>query len=301
MSFPLRPAVKGYAQVHLCVVLWGFSAILGRVISLDAFSLVWWRTVLAVAVLLALPRVWRELRGTPRRYVAAYGGIGVLLSGSWILFYVSVKLANASVAAICMGAAPLALALIEPLIGGERFSARQLLLGVGVIPGVVLVAGGAPATMRLGLLAGIAAAVTAACFTVLNKRMVHAASPLCATSIELGAGAAVLTLAAFVIPGGATVIQLPHGQDLWLVPVLAFGVTLAPIVLMLMALRHVSAFAQQAATNLEPVYAVIFAIPILGEQHQLGPLFYLGVVVVVGTVILEPTIRLLQQRRLRRG
>ncbi|HEX7381894.1 MAG TPA: DMT family transporter [Nevskiaceae bacterium] len=293
--------MKGYAQVHLCVVLWGFSAILGRVISLDAFSLVWWRTVLAVALLLAVPRVWRELRAIPRRHLGAYAGIGALLSGSWILFYLSVKLANASVAAICMGAAPLVLALIEPMVGGERFSLRQLLLGIGVIPGVVLVAGGAPAAMRLGLLVGIAAAATAAGFTVLNKRMVHAASPLCATSLELGAGAVVLSLAALAIPGGATAIQVPHGQDVWLVLVLAFGVTLAPILLMLMALRHVSAFAQQAATNLEPVYAVIFAIPILGEQHQLGPLFYLGVVVVVGTVVLEPSIRLMQLRRLAQG
>src|SRR5690606_15415943 len=132
----MTPTAKAHWQIHLCVALWGFTAILGKLISLPALPLVWWRMGLVVAALMLVPRVWRGLRALPARLLLAYAGIGVLVSLHWLTFYGAIKLANASVAATCMAFATVFTALIEPKVAGGRFSRRDLALGVLVLPGV---------------------------------------------------------------------------------------------------------------------------------------------------------------------
>jgi len=285
---PLSTTTKAQLQVHFCVLLWGFTAILGKLITLRALQLVWWRMLLVVAALLLVPRVWRGLRRMPRRLLGAYAGIGVLVSLHWLTFYGAIKLANASVAATCIAIAPVFLSLVEPWIARRHFDARELLLGIGVVPGVALVVGGIPADMRLGLVVGIVSAVFVAVFGALNKRMVEHADPLTVTAIELGAGVVFLSVLAPLLSHGGDAFVLPDSHDISLLLILSMVCTLLPFALALKALRHVSAYAVQIATNLEPVYAIILAIILLGEQHELDKLFYLGVVIVLGTVLAHP-------------
>src|SRR4029078_11345561 len=83
-------------QIHCCVVLWGFTAILGKLITLPAFPLVWWRLLLVTAALACFPRVWRALRSIPPRLALIYAGIGCVVAVHWLTFYGSGKLGNAS-------------------------------------------------------------------------------------------------------------------------------------------------------------------------------------------------------------
>lgn len=282
---------RAQIQVHICVVIWGFTAILGKMISLAALPLVWWRMLLVSVALLTLPRVWRGLAAMSWRTRAAYAGIGVLIAMHWLTFYGAVKLANASVAATCIAIAPVFLAVIEPWIARRPLEPRELLLGVAVVPGVVLVVGGIPGNMIPGLISGIASAVFVAIFGACNKRMVDKADAFTVTCLELGAGTLFLTMLAPMIPHQGPIFPIPDARDtLWLA-VLAFGCTLLPFVLALNALRHVSAFAMQFATNLEPVYAIILAIVLLGEQHEVDAQFYIGVAVVILAVCAYPILR----------
>ena len=284
---PLADSTKAQLQVHFCVLLWGFTAILGKLITLPALPLVWWRMLLVTVALLLVPRVWRSLRAMPARHLAAYAGIGVLVALHWLTFYAAIKLANASVAATCIAIAPVFLAIVEPWIARKPFDTRELLLGIGVVPGVALVVGGIPTEMRLGLAVGVLSALFVAIFSACNKRMVDRADPLTVTGIELGTGTLFLSLLA-LLPGGVSPLLLPSAHDAMLLLVLSLACTLLPFALALHALRHVSAFAMQIVTNLEPVYAIVLAILLLGEQRQLDGLFYVGVVIVLATVLLHP-------------
>src|SRR5579884_2582294 len=181
----MRPARRAQVEIHICVALWGFTAILGKLISLGALPLVWWRVVIVVLALLALPRVRHGLFGMRRRLALAYAGVGVLVSLHWLSFYGAIKLANASVAAISLASAPIFLAFIEPWIVGRPFDLRELFWGAAAMPGVVLVVGGIPIRMRQGLGMGVVSAVLAALFGSMNKRLVSAADPLVITFIEL--------------------------------------------------------------------------------------------------------------------
>jgi drug/metabolite transporter (DMT)-like permease len=282
----MLPARKAHLQIHFCVLLWGFTAILGKLITLPALPLVWWRMLLVSATLLCLPRVWRGLRALPLRLLLSYAGIGVIVALHWLTFYGAIKLANASVAATCIALCPVFLSIVEPWVAGRRFDPRELLIGAAVVPGVALVAGGLPGEMRLGLAIGVLSAIFVAFFSALNKRLIDDADALTVTCIELGTGTLFLTaLAPFM---AVPAFPLPNGHDAALLVVLAFGCTLLPFVLALTALRHLSAFATQMVTNLEPVYAIVLAIPLLGEQRELGWSFYVGVAIIIGAVFAHP-------------
>ncbi len=292
----LSSSARAQVQIHICVVLWGFTAILGKLISLTALPLVWWRMVLVVAALAVLPRTWRGLSAIPAKLMLAYAGIGVLVALHWLTFYGAIKLSNASVGATCIALATPFTALIEPKLAGRRFSVRELFLGIAVLPGVAFVVGGVPSSMRLGIAVGTLSALFVALFGSLNKRLVEHGDALAVTGIELGAGTLVLTLLAPLMPLifpalGGNPFVLPGLHDAALLLALSLACTLLPFTLSLVALRHMSAFAAQLAVNLEPVYAIVLAALLLGEQHELTPLFYTGVAIILGAVLAYPLLQ----------
>jgi len=284
----MQPVNQARLQIHFCVLLWGFTAILGKLITLPALPLVWWRMLLVVGALLLMPKVWRGLRAMPARLIWAYAGIGVLVSLHWLSFYASIKLSNASVGATCIALGPVFLAFIEPWIAKRKFDPRELMIGVAVVPGVMLVVGGVPHDMRLGIAVGVLSALFVALFGSLNKRLVEHGDPLTVTCIELGTGTVFLTALAPLLPHTGPAFMLPNLHDTLLLLALSFGCTLLPFTLALVALRHMSAFGTQMVTNLEPVYAIVLAILLLGEQHQLDRWFYVGVVVILAAVFVHP-------------
>ena len=287
----MPPARKALLQIHLCVVIWGFTAILGKLITLPAFALVWWRMFLVVAALMFVPAFWRGLRRMSLRTIGIFAGIGVVVALHWVSFYGAIKLANASVAATCMGVAPIIMSVVEPWITRKRFDPRELLIGVAAIPGVMLVVGGTPQGMRLGIAAGVLSAFLVAVFGSLNKRYVELGEPVAVTGLELAAGTAFLTLLAVMFGGDATSLPMPGARDAVLLVVLALACTLFPFALSLVALRNLSAFSAQLAVSLEPVYAVFLAMLLLGEQRELGLQFYAGLAVILGSVFAHAALK----------
>ena len=287
-------------QIHVCVVLWGFTAILGKLITLPAIPLVWWRLLLVTAALACFPRVWRALRTIPPRLALVYAGIGCVVALHWLAFYGSVKLANASVAATCMALAPAVTALIEPGITGARFERHNLLLGILMVPGVALVVGGIPQAMHAGFWMGVASAALAAVFSSLNKRFLSEHDAMAVTWLELGAGfllvAAVAPLFAQIeAPAGAWWV-VPDIRDGALLLTLAILCTLIPFAVSLAALRHLSAFTAQLAINLEPVYAICIAVLFLGEARELDAAFFVGVAIVLVAVFGHGWLQMRQNR-----
>jgi drug/metabolite transporter (DMT)-like permease len=289
---PRPPVQTALLQIHFCVVLWGFTAILGKLISLPALPLVWWRMLLVAAAIALWPPVWRALRATDGRTLLLFSGAGVVVALHWLTFYGAIKLSNASVAASCMAVAPIFMAVVEPWIARRSFDPRELLIGIVALPGVALVVGGTPDAMRAGILVGILSALLVAIFGSLNKRFVERAAPLLMTWVELAAGTAFLGIVALLVPGPGPAFPLPDGRDFALLVTLAIACTLLPFTLSLHALRHTSAFTAQLAISLEPVYAVLLAIVLLGEQRELSVSFYLGVALIVGSVLVHTLIKL---------
>ena len=287
----MTPSTKAQLQVHLCVLLWGFTAILGRLITMPALPLTLWRMGLLAALLAFVPGVWRACRAMPGRLLGAYALIGAILALHWLTFYLSIKMANASVGATCMALTPVVLAFVEPLLTSRRFESRDVWLGLVTVGGVVLMVGGIPTGMRAGLAVGVLSAALVAVFGALNKRYIHDADALTMTAIEMAAGAALMAALAPLFAGDGPLFQVPGPRDAALLALLVLACTLLPYWLHLVALRQLTAYWVALATNLEPVYAILLAIPLLGEHHELAPRFYAGVTVIIGAVVLYPVLR----------
>ena len=280
----------------MCVLLWGFTAILGKLITLPTGALVVWRMGLVAALLALWPRVWRGIDAISRVQILRYAAIGVVIALHWLAFYGSIRLANASVAVGCVALGSVFAAIIEPPITGRPHERAELLLGLLVIPGMALLVGGVPLSMYLGVAVGVLSALLAALFAALNKRYATDDPPEAVTLIQMTAGALAIALGASVVFGADQTLRVPDATDLGWLLVLAIVCTLLPFMLWLQALRHVSAFTTQLTLNLEPVYAIVLAALLFHEYRQLTPSFYAGVSVIIATVFLQPRLTAWLQR-----
>ena len=272
---------RAYLELHLAVFLWGFTAILGDLIQLSALTLVWWRVLLTSLSLIFFVRIGRMLSEIGWRRLLLLAGIGVIVGLHWVTFYGSIKLANASIALVCMATTSLFSSLFEPLIVGRRFNWYELLLGLFILPGIWLVVDGVEAGMNAGILVGLLSAALVSIFTSLNKKYIQSSNPARITFIELGAATLFLTPFLYSLGGDKF---WPSSIDWIYLLVLALLCTTLTFFLSLRALSELSAFASNLTVNLEPVYGIILAYFLLNDASELSPNFYYGALLIVVAV-----------------
>ena len=293
---------RAYMELHLAVFLFGFTAILGNLIQMNALLLVWWRVGITSVSLLFLLRGGLAITALSREDIIRIVGIGLLVTIHWLAFYGAIKVSNASIALVSLATNSFFTAILEPLITRQRFKWAELGLGLLILPGMVLVVGGLNAAQYTGIALGLLAALLQALFGTLNKVEVsRKISPFALTFIQLGSSWLFLSLlilpARQLLPSFSFSLLPPRAIDWIYLLVLALGCTTLGYVLLLRALRHISAFASSLTINLEPVYGMVLAWLLLGEDKELNLPFYAGSAVIVLAVLLYP---LVQKRALRK-
>lgn len=289
-------------QMHLAVLLWGFTGVLGRAIALDAPVLVWYRMLLTagfMAVILYYRRQWVAIA---RKDMLQLTLVGCLMGLHWVAFYGSIKLANASIALICLSTASIFTTLIDALAHKKKPELKELLIGALALFGVFVmyiipeieksVSGKEiidPLPNRnLGILAGVVAAILSSVFTVLNKRIANKYPARTMVFYEMGTGWLLITL---LIPIQFLYVpdtqMLPGLWDLvWLV-VLSLCCTVWAQSLALNALKHISSFTATLSVNLEPVYGILLAFLFFQENEELRWSFFVGMLLILLSVILQ--------------
>ncbi len=293
---------RAYLELHVAVFLWGFTAILGDWIALSALVLVWWRVFLTPLSLLPFSRVKTLLQDVGRAQLLRFLGIGAITGLHWLTFYGSIKLANASIALICMATTSFFSSLLEPLLLRRPFRPLDTAVGLLILPGIVLIVRGTAASLNLGIAVGLASAFLAALFTVLNKKYIERTDPIRITFVEMiGALGLLSLLLPFFLARTPAAHFWPAPQDWLLLLILALACTTFTFVLSLRSLRHLSAFSANLTVNLEPVYGILLAYFLLNDGRELTPRFYLGVLIVLVAVFSHPVITRVLRRRVARG
>ncbi|MFM8373697.1 MAG: DMT family transporter [Bacteroidota bacterium] len=285
--------LRAYFYLHFCVFIWGFTAILGKLITLKAVPLVWWRVLIASSVLAVfIPRAqWKLLTRTAFFQMT---GIGVLVALHWLCFYGAIKLSNASVAVATMATTSFFAALTEPLILKQRIKWYELGIGLVILPGMALVVGNIDWGMRTGFAVGAVGALLAALFSSLNKKMIenNPQPPLVMSAVELGAATVACTL---ILPGllwTAPETAIWPGEDDWYwLLLLSIACTVLPYYLSLKAMKHITAFAANLTINLEPVYGIVLAALFFREDKELNSNFYIGMAVILLAVFSHPFLK----------
>lgn len=317
MSKESQSITTSYIYLHIAVFLWGFTAILGKLISYDSLNLVWHRMVITALVYLCLPNVWKFLKQLSLQSFLIFCGIGVVVTLHWLTFYGSIKLGNsASITLACLGTASIFSALFDPFINKRPFDKSELLLGLWVVAGLALIYFTKPlaaskhsaVNYQMAILTGIISAALAALFTAMNKRNIHRGHPVAISAIEMLSGAALLTAIVPVFYADSTLwvpgfswgdAQHPANYDLIWVLILAILCTNLTFFLGTKALQHLSAFTANLTVNLEPVYGIVLGALLLNENRDLNVGFYIGASMILLGVFAKPILSYLRQRELR--
>jgi len=280
---------KAYIQLHIAVFLFGFTAILGKLISLDEVALVWNRLWIAILGLAFIPGVFKGILLITKKNLLKFVGIGILVALHWLTFYGSIKVGqSASVTLACLATASLFTAVLEPLVTRSKFEWIELLLGVVVIFGIYLLSGIGESYYN-AIIIGIISAFLAALFSTLNKKYIAGQNTLSVTTVELTSGFLFISLASPFINKFIPQTQwMPIGTDwVWLI-ILGLLCTSLAFALAINSLKELSAFISNLSINLEPVYGILLAIWLLNEDTILNFNFYLGTSIILLAVILHP-------------
>lgn len=287
---------KSLLQLHSAVFLWGFTGILGRIISLNAPLLVGYRmlfTCLILVVLLTAGRKWVKYK---RRDFLTVVGVGVLFAIHWFFFFQSIKLANASIAMLCLATASVFIAILQPLIRKTAFRPKEIAIGLIALVGVGCIYFIQPAEdttsgmldFQAGVVYGVLAAILSAVFTIFNKPLSEKYPSQPTVFWEMLSGFAVICISLpFLFPEDWHNLSVPAGQDLAALLVLAVFCTVIAQSLALKALKHLDAFTVTLSVNLEPIYGMIFAFILFKENEQLNAGAFLGIGLILSSLVLQ--------------
>ncbi|HWV31419.1 MAG TPA: DMT family transporter [Dyadobacter sp.] len=278
---------QAFIKLHISIILAGFTGIFGKLITVNEGLLSWYRIWLAGILMLLILAGPQKLERISFRDFARTSLTGLLLGLHWIFFYGSIKYSNISVGVVCFSLVGFFTAIFSPLINRRRFVLSELLLSLLTLAGIALIFS-FDSRYRVGITLGVVSSALGSLFTIANERLAHSFRSETATVYALIGGAIALTplmpLYFYFFPVATLV---PSWEDLGYLLLLAFFCTVVLYMLQTQVLRRISAFTVNLSLNLEPVYTIILAILIYQENKELRWSFYLGLVLILLSVVLQ--------------
>ena len=278
-------------MMHLLVFIFGFTGILGKLISLDAGPLVFWRVAIGGAAVTWWMAWTGRIRRLPSRLWWKAAGVGAVAAAHWMAFFAAIKLSNVSVALAVIATVPFFVGLIEPAVHRRPVDRRELGLATVVLLGLSLIVYDAHTVttesgprLVAGALVALLSALLGGTFSVFNSVLVRQADSANLTRVEL-LSASLLSagVVALLAGGDMSVFSVPSGDVVYLV-LLGVVATAFAFLMGIEVMRQLSPFTCAMAINLEPVYSILLALWIFGEEEHMGVGFYVGAAVLLGAV-----------------
>jgi len=290
---------KAFFQLHVAVLLAGFTAILGKLIQLNEGLLTSYRMLLSAIILGVFLYFKNDLKKLSFKNMLKLFGVGAIISLHWVTFYGSIKYSNVSVSVTCLSTIGFFTSFLEPLIMKRRIDFIEVLLGMFAIAGIYLIFNFYPEYER-GIVFGIISAIFASVFPIINKKLLIDFSPNTVTFYEMSGGfLALCFILPFYFHFFPAAYFIPTFSDwAWLL-VLAAICTVFAFNLSLNALKHISAFTTNLTYNFEPIYSIILAFIIFKENKFLGPGFYYGFALILLAISLQ-MLRVYQEKKPRK-
>lgn len=278
---------KAYFQLHIAVILAGFTGIFGRLITLNEGLISWYRTFIAAVVMLLFLWFSKKIERLPKRDSIKIALVGAVLGLHWLFFYGSIKYANVAVGVVCFALTSFFNAIVEPIINKKRFSLQEILLSGLTLCGVALIFG-MDVSFRVGITLGVISSLFAALYTVYNEQLAGKFDAKMLLLYQMTGAVMGLTLIMPIFlcfrPAASL---LPSLTDLgWLV-ILAVACTLGLYLLVINALKKIPSFTVSLTFNLEPLYTIFLAILIFQENRMLTSSFYIGFSLILISLMLQ--------------
>jgi len=285
--------------LHLTVVVWGFTGILGALISISAIHLVWYRVLIAFVSLFLYFKLTNQSIKVSREYLLKFVLNGGLVGLHWILFFQSIKSANVSVTLVCMSSVTLFTALLEPLFNRKRIAPLELLIGLLIIFGIYLIFK-FETQYVLGILLGLLCALCASLFSIFNAKLIRHSQATMISFYEMLGAWLWISLFLFFSQNFNTEMLLNSNDFIYLL-LLGTVCTSAAYVAGVSVMKELSAFRVALITNLEPVYGILLALLFFKQNEKMSLGFYAGALIVLGAVFLYPVLKTkIERQRLKK-
>ena len=291
--------VKDYVKLHFIVWIWGFTAILGLLITIPPVELVFFRTLIASVALWLLLVYWKRSYRLEVIPVLKILGTGVIISAHWVLFFAAARVSNASVCLAGMATCSLWTSFLEPTMTRRKIKLFEVGLGLTVILGLYVIFR-FEFDHALGLTMAILSALLAALFSVINSQFTQRYDPYVITFYEM-IGACLGTVAFFPVYttyfSNGQLDLTPTGMDWFYIVILAVVCTVYAYSVWVELMKRLSAFLINLTVNLEPVYGIILALLIFGDKEQMQPGFYYGTLIILASVLSYPAFNKYYKRK----
>ena len=282
----ITEAEKNLLILHGTVFIWGFTGILGALISVSAVYLVWYRLLIAFSSLFLYFVIARVDFKINWKYLLQFVFTGAIVGLHWLLFFQSIKLSTISVTLVCLSAATLFTAVFEPLVTSKNISKLEIIAGLIIITGIVLIFKFETQYTK-GIILGLISASAASIFTIINSQFAKQKPAPVIAFYELAGAFFWISVYLFFTGGFKHSLALKQDDLIYLL-ILGTLCTSVAYVAGVSVMQHLSAFRVALVTNLEPVYGIVMAFIFFGDLKKMTPGFWIGAVLILSTIFMFP-------------
>lgn len=275
-----------YLELHFVVLLFGFTGILGKLISIPALPLSAFRMIIASAGLYLFLKVKGIKLNVKRGVIISSLGVGIIVALHWFTFFLSIKLSNVSVALATLSSATLFAAILEPIIEKRRISVLEVVLSLFIIAGLVLIFS-FELTYWKGIIMALISAFLASLFNVLNRGLTQNNDSTVISFFEMLSGALILSIVLFITELQTGEVVILSVSDIVLLVILGLVCTSYAFTAVVRLMKRLTAYTVTMSVNLEPIYAIILAWFIFGDSELMSKGFYAGAIIIILSIIIH--------------
>ena len=281
---------KSYLHLHLIVFIWGFTAVLGRLITLDALTLVWFRMLFAVFFIFGYIRIKKIPIRLPKNIILKFFMAGLIIALHWFTFFRAIKVSNISITLACLSTGAFFTSLLEPLFFGKKIIWYEIFFGVIVVFGLSLIFKVEGRYVE-GIILALISAFLSALFAVINSEFVKEYKPTIISFYELSGG--VLFFSIILLFSNSFILAFFKltSNDFMYLMILSSICTAYAFIESTAVMKFLSPYTVMLTINLEPIYGIILAVLIFKEKEQMSSGFYIGAAIILTTVILNGIIK----------
>lgn len=280
----LADNIKSTIYLHIIVFIWGFTAILGQLITLSALPLVWYRIFIAVISLLVIFAFRKQSLRVSKQNLIQFLLAGIVIAAHWLCFFWAIKVSNISVTLACLSTGAFFASILEPLIYKRKFVAYELGFGAVVVFALGIIFS-VESQYITGIVLGLLAALLSTVFSMINGKLIQKSTAPIITFYEMLGGLLILSLFLLVTGGFTTSFFTVSSSDwIWLL-ILGVFCTAFAFIGSVYVMKHLTPYTVMLTINLEPVYGILLAMLIFKDSEKMTPAFYIGATLILSTVI----------------
>ena len=278
--------LKSYLHLHFIVFVWGFTAVLGALITLDALPLVWFRMSIAVGLILVYAVIKKQSLKIPLKTLLGFLVAGLVIALHWFTFFQAIKVSNISVTLACLSTGAFFASLLEPIFFGRKVIAYEVLLGLLTVAGLYIIFH-FQGNFLNGMLLALSSAFLSATFSIINGKYAQQYNPTVISFYELLGGVFFFSLYLLFSGSFTAAFFRVSASDWQYLFILGSFCTAYAFIASVQVMKYLSPYTVMLTINMEPIYGIILAVLVFNDKEKMSSSFYIGAGIILTTVIIN--------------